>query len=219
MSSASSTSRSPPRPAECDPALRGDSARPAGSAGGSAARRRLGCADDWNRRDHRPGTGRENGHWDRVGDGLSHGAGIDDHAARRAHRSHRPLYHRQGRARPVPRLGDAAGAHGAVYPRGYRALASTSKTTPRRSCRTSGSPSRPRSPAASSTRRGEPLANIDGATRWASASARPSCSASGRGCTLRTDDQGRFRVFGLSAGDVVLVAEAGQGFSVMGGAD
>ena len=36
---------------------------------------------------------------------------------------------------------------------------------------------------------------------------------------VRTDDQGRFRVFGLSAGDVILVAEAGQVFSVMGGAD
>ena len=66
--------------------------------------------------------------------------------------------------------------------------------------------------------RGEPLANIEvyamgqrfGATKL---------QRVGQGMPLRTDDQGRFRVFGLSAGDVVLVAEAGQGFSGMGGFD
>ena len=65
---------------------------------------------------------------------------------------------------------------------------------------------------------GEPLANIEvfamgqrfGVTK---------VQRVGQGIQARTDDQGRFRVFGLSAGDVILVAEAGQGFSGMDAAD
>ena len=66
--------------------------------------------------------------------------------------------------------------------------------------------------------RGEPLANIEVyamGERYGAAK----LQRIGQGWPNRTDDQGRFRLFGLPAGDAIVIATADRDSSGMGGVD